>query len=79
MLENSVSVELLQQIMKKILDSSSKYYKTLYSRKVNTVQPDILEHFLGEDRIKKLSDKEDWVVKDLREWETDLTLKILNI
>ena len=59
MLENSVSVELLQQIMKKILDSSSKYYKTLYSRKVNTVQPDILEHFLGEDRIKKLSDKED--------------------
>ena len=26
----------------KILDSSSKYYKNLYSRKVNTVQPDIL-------------------------------------
>ena len=58
MLENSVSVELLQQIMKKILDSSSKYYKTLYNRKVNAVQPDILEHFLGEDRITKLSDKD---------------------
>ena len=71
MLENSVSVELLQQIMKKILDSSSNYYKTLYSRKVNTVQPDILEHFLGEDRIKKLSDKEDWVVKDLRQGMRD--------
>ena len=26
----------------KILDSSSKYYKNLLSRKVNTVQPDIL-------------------------------------
>ena len=37
----------------KILDSSSKYYKNLYSTKVNTVQPDILGHFLGQARITK--------------------------
>lgn len=37
----------------KILDSSSKYFKNLYSTKVNTVQPDILGHFLGQARITK--------------------------
>ena len=37
----------------KIIDSSSKYYKNLYSTKVNTVQPYILGHFLGQARITK--------------------------
>ena len=42
----------------KILDSSSIYYKTLFSRKDSTVQPDILGHFLGEARITKLSEED---------------------
>ena len=42
----------------KILDSSSKYYKNLYSRKINTVQPDMLEHFLGQPSIPKLPEEE---------------------
>ena len=42
----------------KILDSSSKYYKNLYSTKVNTVQPDILGHFLGQARITKKPKKD---------------------
>jgi len=41
----------------RILDSSSKYYKDLYS-KINTIQPDILEHFLGKASIPKLSEEE---------------------
>ena len=51
-------MELLQQIMRKILDSSSIYYITLYSRKDSTVQPDILGHFLGEARITKLFEED---------------------
>ena len=35
----------------KNLDSSSKYYKSLYSRKINTLQPDMLEHFFGQPCI----------------------------
>ena len=42
----------------KMLDSSLKYYKSLYSKSVNTVQFDILEHFLGQARIKKLSEED---------------------
>ena len=42
----------------KLLDSSSIYYKTLYSSKDSTVQPDILGHFLGEARITKLSEED---------------------
>ena len=41
-----------------MLDSSLKYYKSLYSKSVNTVQFDILEHFLGQARIKKLSEED---------------------
>ena len=37
----------------KFLDSSSKYYKNLYSRKINTVQSNILKHFLGQPSIPK--------------------------
>ena len=42
----------------KLLDSSSKYYKNLCRRKVNTVQPNILENFLGQARITKLSEED---------------------
>ena len=42
----------------KLLDSSSKYYKNLYRRKVNTVQPNILGNFLGQARITKLSEED---------------------
>ena len=42
----------------KLLDSSSKYYKNLYRRKVNTVQPNILRNFLGQARIKKLFEED---------------------
>ena len=42
----------------KILDSSSKYYKNLYSRKINMVHPDMLEHFLDQPSIPKLSEEE---------------------
>ena len=42
----------------KILDSSAKYYKNLYSRKINTLQPDMLELFLGQSSIPKLSEEE---------------------
>lgn len=42
----------------RILDSSSKYHRDLYSKKINTVQPDILEHFLGKAGIPKLSEEE---------------------
>ena len=42
----------------KIIDSSSNYYKSLYSRKINTVQHDKLEHFLGQPSIPKLSEEE---------------------
>ena len=42
----------------KILHSSSKYYKNLYSRKINIVHPDVLEHFLGQPSIPKLSEEE---------------------
>ena len=40
------------------LDSSSKYYKNLYIRKINTVQSDMLEHFLGQASIPKLAAEE---------------------
>ena len=39
-----------------MLDSSSKHYKNLYRRKVNTVKPNILGNFLGQARITKLSE-----------------------
>ena len=42
----------------KILDSSAKYYTNLYSRKINTLQPDMLELFLGQSSIPKLSEEE---------------------
>ena len=42
----------------KIIDSSSNYYKSLHSRKINTVQHDKLEHFLGQASILKLSEDE---------------------
>ena len=42
----------------KLLDSSSKYYKNLYRRKVNTVQSNILGNFLGQARITKLSEED---------------------
>ena len=42
----------------KLLDLSSKYYKNLYRRKVNTVQPNILGNFLGQARITKLSEED---------------------
>ena len=42
----------------KILDSSAKYYKNLYSRKINTLRPDMLEHFLGQSSIPKLPEEE---------------------
>ena len=41
-----------------ILHSSSKYYKNLYSRKINTVQSDIFEHFLVQASIPKLTEEE---------------------
>ena len=41
----------------KIIDSSSNYYKYLYSRKTNTVQHDNLEHFLDQASIPKLSEE----------------------
>ena len=45
--------------MKKILDSSAKYYKNLYSRKINPLQSDMLEHFLGQpSSIPKLPEEE---------------------
>ena len=42
----------------KLPDSSPKYYKNLYRRKVNTVQPNILENILGQARITKLSEED---------------------
>ena len=42
----------------KILDSSSKYYKNLYSRKIHTLQPDMLEHSFGQPCIPKLPEEE---------------------
>lgn len=42
----------------KLLDSSSNYYKNLYSRKINTVQHDKLNLFLGQASIPKLSEEE---------------------
>ena len=42
----------------KSLDSSAKYYNNLYSRKINTLQPDMLEHFLGQSSILKLPEEE---------------------
>lgn len=42
----------------KILDSSSEYYKKLYSSKLNVSQSDVLDLFLGNPNIPALSEKE---------------------
>ena len=42
----------------KILDSSAKYYKNLYSRNINTLQSDMLKHFLSQPSIPKLPEEE---------------------
>ena len=43
---------------KKILNSASKYYKNLYSSKINMVDPNITEQFFSEVDIPKLSEDE---------------------
>ena len=42
----------------KILNSASKYYKDLYSSKINMVDPNITEQFFSEVDIPKLSEEE---------------------
>jgi len=42
----------------KILHSSSQYHKNLYRRKINTVQPGMLQQFPGQDSIPKLPEEE---------------------
>ena len=42
----------------KILESSWKYYKNLYSSKLKIDQSDSLDHFLGNSNIPRLSEQE---------------------
>ena len=46
------------QELSKVLDSSSEYYKKLHSSRLNVIQSDVLDPFLGNPNFPAFSDEE---------------------